>query len=510
MFLAVAFSEIFVKILTIIEYHLGIKVFFVLSLCISAYELEIHIVYITQLMTAIAYKIANYIIGIVFFAMPVSVMAQSIGIDGEKNASIGIYIKDLRTNQTIVAKDIERGYVPASVTKIITSASAMTLLSEDYRFETIARLRGTQSASTSVWDGDIEIIASGDPTLDSDKISGNDEFVDSIVSSLKSMGISRVTGSIRLIDDDAPQQGPIEKWEIGDVAYAYGAGWYMFNWKDNIYRLNTTTNETKPYIPDLIVEKHRNRNGTSIVRGIGSSILSVYTPSTKKNNYVFSSMPCPWVAFEYALRKSLADAGIDVGHKYVCGDDDDTDDVKTIYSRFSPSRDIVLGSMMRRSDNMYAEGILRSFAPDEDRSEALSKEMDLWKHRGIDMQYTRVWDGSGLSRANRMSPLTLGCILEYMAQHEDSTDYIKLFPVSGVSGTMRSFMDETPYKGRLAFKTGSVNGVQCYAGYVINDVKSCHPTHVVVIMVNNFYCARKQLKIALQKYLVKQLKEIIK
>ncbi len=442
-------------------------------------------------------------------AIPVSVVGQTLGIVGEKSASIGIYIKDLRTDKTIVAKNIERGYVPASVTKTVTTASAMTLLSEDYRFETIARLRGAKSSLPSVWDGDIEIIASGDPTLDSDNFSNNGGLVDSIVSSLKSMGITRVTGSIRLIDDDVPQQGPVEKWEISDVAYAYGAGWYLFNWKDNIYRLNTTTKETTPYVPELKIDRHNNRGGTSIVRGIGSNVLSVYTPSTSKSNYVFSTMPYPWIAFEYALRKSLADAGVDVGHKCVCGDDDDTDDVETIYSRFSPSRDTILGSMMRRSDNMYAESILRSFAPDEDRSEAIAREMDLWKPRGVDMQYTSIWDGSGLTRANRISPLTLGCILEYMALHEDSTKYIKLFPVSGVSGTMRSFMAETPYKGRLAFKTGSVNGVQCYAGYVIDNIESCHPTHVVVIMVNNFYCTRKQLKMALQKYLLKQLNEII-
>ncbi len=460
-------------------------------------------------MTAIIDKLTNYILGVALLAMPVSVVGQTLGIVGEKSASIGIYIKDLRTDKTIVARDIERGYIPASVIKTVTTASAMSLLSEDYRFETIARLRGAKSSSPSVWNGDVEIIASGDPTLDSDNFSGNGGLVDSIVSSLKSMGITRVTGSIRLIDDDVPQQGPVEKWEISDVAYAYGAGWYVFNWKDNIYRLNTTTKETAPYVPDLKIERHNSRRGTSIVRGIGSNVLSVYAPKTSKSNYVFSTMPYPWIAFEYALRKSLTDAGVDVGHKCVCGDDDDMDDVETIYSRFSPSRDTILSSMMRRSDNMYAESILRSFAPDEDRSEALEREKDLWKQRGVDMQYTRIWDGSGLTRANRISPLTLGCILEYMAQHEDSTKYIKLFPVSGVSGTMRSFMAETPYKGRLAFKTGSVNGVQCYAGYVIDSIESCHPTHVVVMMVNNFYCTRKQLKMALQEYLLKQLNKIL-
>ena len=58
-------------------------------------------------MTAIIYRLANYAIGMALLAVPVSVMAQSIGIAGEKSASIGIYIKDLRSNKTIVAKDIE-------------------------------------------------------------------------------------------------------------------------------------------------------------------------------------------------------------------------------------------------------------------------------------------------------------------------------------------------------------------------------------------------------------------
>lgn len=460
-------------------------------------------------MTAFVCKIKNYVIAAALLAMPTSVIAQSLGIPSEESASIGIYIKDLRTNKTIVAKDIERGYVPASVTKIITAASAMTFLSEDYRYETVARLRGSKSESPSVWNGDIEIIASGDPTLDSDNFSRNSGLVDSIAYSLKAMGITRVTGAIRLIDDDTPQQGPVDKWEIGDVAYTYGAGWYLFNWQDNIYQLNTTNGETKPYIPNLQIERHKGRQGTDIVRGSGSNILKVYTSSTTRNNYVYSTMPYPWSSFEYALRQALRHEGISIGDKCVCDEEADEDEVETIYSRFSPPRDSVLSSMMRRSDNMYAEGVLRSFAPGEGRSEALAKEFVLWEQRGIDLQYSSIYDGSGLTRANRISPLTLGRILEYMAQHEDSAKYIKLFPVSGVSGTMRSFMADPPYKGRLAFKTGSVNRVQCYAGYVIDNMESYHPTHVVVIMVNNFYCTRKRLKNAIQKYLSKQLNDII-
>lgn len=44
-----------------------------------------------KLMTAIICKLANYTIGVALLAMPVSVMAQSIGIMGEK-AHQSVYI----------------------------------------------------------------------------------------------------------------------------------------------------------------------------------------------------------------------------------------------------------------------------------------------------------------------------------------------------------------------------------------------------------------------------------
>ena len=448
------------------------------------------------------------------FAMPVSAYAKTLGIAGEESTSIGIYIKDLRTGEVVVDCDADRNYVPASVTKTLTAASAMTLLSEDYRFETLARLRGTCPNNSSVWDGDLEIIASGDPTLDSGNFRENGGLTDSIAVSLKAMGITTITGSIRLVDDDVPQQGPVDRWETHDIVCTYGAGWYAFNWKDNIYRLNTTSGETSPHTPDLKIEKHRRRGGTELVRDFNSNVLSVYTPHTKRSNYVWSTMPCPWAAFEYALRQALSDNGITIGYGYVClpdtGDADDLADIRTVYSRLSPTRDYMLSSMMHRSDNMYAEGILRSFAPGESRDEALAVEKGLWSQRGIDFgNCSTLLDGSGLTRANRLSPQTIAGVLEYMVQSADSTNYIRLFPVSGVSGTMRSFMTDTSFAGRLAFKTGSVNGVQCYAGYVIDNTQSLHPTHIVVIMVNGFSCTRKQLKKAIQDYLSEQLQDII-
>lgn len=61
-------------------------------------------------------------------------------------------------------------------------------------------------------------------------------------------------------------------------------------------------------------------------------------------------------------------------------------------------------------------------------------------------------------------------------------------------------MAKTPLKGRLALKTGSVSAVQCYAGYLLDEENK--PTHVVVVMVNAFYCPRARLREAISDYLL--------
>ena len=78
---------------------------------------------------------------------------------------------------------------------------------------------------------------------------------------------------------------------------------------------------------------------------------------------------------------------------------------------------------------------------------------------------------------------------------------MSFFPKAGKDGTMKGFLAKTPLQGKIAMKTGSVNGVQCYAGYKLGV--NGKPTHVVVIMVNNFFCSRQSLRKAIEAMLTK-------
>ena len=81
-----------------------------------------------------------------------------------------------------------------------------------------------------------------------------------------------------------------------------------------------------------------------------------------------------------------------------------------------------------------------------------------------------------------------------------SKDYVSLFPKAGRDGTLKRFLRKTRLDGKLALKTGSMTGVQCYAGYKLDG--DDNPTHVVVIMVNNFGCERVDVRKAAERLLL--------
>lgn len=65
---------------------------------------------------------------------------------------------------------------------------------------------------------------------------------------------------------------------------------------------------------------------------------------------------------------------------------------------------------------------------------------------------------------------------------------------------MRGFLAKTSLTGQVALKTGSVSSVQCYAGYKFND--DGEPSHIIVILVNGFFCPRKDVREAAENLLL--------
>ena len=156
---------------------------------------------------------------------------------------------------------------------------------------------------------------------------------------------------------------------------------------------------------------------------------------------------------------------------------------------------------MMRSDNLYAETSLRLFGKaeggDGSTSDAARRETNFWKSRNTPMEGVTIVDGSGLSRSNRLTPRFMESVLR---QKSDDVEYASFFPLAGQEGTLKKFLVGTPLDSYIALKTGSMNGIQCYAGYKLDD--NFAPTHVVIIMVNDFRCDRAYLRSHIEKMLL--------
>ena len=80
-----------------------------------------------------------------------------------RHASWGIEFYDLGARLPVYAVNAERLFVPGSSTKLLTVGTSLELLGRDYRFKT--RVYRTGRIKNGVLEGDLILVASGDPNL---------------------------------------------------------------------------------------------------------------------------------------------------------------------------------------------------------------------------------------------------------------------------------------------------------------------------------------------------------
>lgn len=438
---------------------------------------------------------------LMLMALPAKAQTNILNIENGEATTVGIFVKDLSTGKVLADHNGHLAMTPASTTKTLTTATALQLLGADFRFHTTVGLTGHRSPTDpSCWEGDIVIKACGDPTLESRELESAQGLTDSIVAAIKRQGISSFTGAVTIVDD-MKDSGPLAKWECEDIPWYYGVGLYGLNYRDNYVRAYPDSGmTTPPSVLDFDVRTWAEPS-TDQMRGIYDNTLTVWASAStrlKKNWSIQTSNPNPAYTYANVLSDALQAAGIENGTTATVENTDTT--FTTIYTHQSPAAAEIMKSLMKRSDNLFAEGMLRALVPSGSRDECLAAELDYWRGNGLNVKATTILDGSGLSRADRFSPRFMSGLLEYMAQDDDIDTFITFFPIAGVDGGLENFGNNSSLKGRLVVKTGSMSGVQCYAGYYLG--RDGKPTHTVVVMVNGFFCPRATLKNQIVKYLL--------
>lgn len=110
-------------------------------------------------------------------------------------------------------------------------------------------------------------------------------------------------------------------------------------------------------------------------------------------------------------------------------------------------------------------------------------EIRLWlKQKGIDDGGLVLDNGSGLSRAERITPAQLAAVLQAAYQSKWAPEFISSLPIVAVDGSMRNRLKSSPAAELGRIKTGSLRDVVSVAGYMPD---ASGQQHVVVAMINH-------------------------
>ncbi|MCM1368883.1 MAG: D-alanyl-D-alanine carboxypeptidase/D-alanyl-D-alanine-endopeptidase [Candidatus Amulumruptor caecigallinarius] len=367
-------------------------------------------------------------------------IADFVGSAAIDSASSAVLVVDLKTGRTLQSLNEETPLIPASIMKCVTTATLLEKTGPAYRYNTGVYITG--KVRNRVLEGDILVEASGDPSLNTRSEPGSDNLVKEIVEAIANLDIDSIAGDVVVDESRFPGPAINPAWAKGDLPHSYGTGSHGFNFEDNA--------------------------------------------SGK------SSVADPAGVFRSRLRGALRDAGVPMsgnagehrGKHYPLG------------MHVSAPVDEIMRSCMMRSDNQYAEALLRTIGlnlgSEGSIAEGAKKVTEYWRKSGADMSGVNVVDGSGLSRSNRVTARFIADVLTKMA---GNPYYASFFPLAGQEGTLRKLLTGSPLEGYIAMKTGSMKGIQCYAGYKLDD--NYEPTHVVVIMLNNMgdrAAARRQVE----------------
>lgn len=451
-------------------------------------------------------------------------LTDFINTKGLEHASIGFCIKDF-SGKVILEHNANKSYTPASILKVVTTASAIEVLGANYNYETVL-------AKDVVNPNRLLIFGSGDPTLGSEH---TDQipfaFLDLWVNQVNKYLPTKERLDILVVDNYLGYSGVSRKWVHEDIGNYYAAAAYGISVFDNTYRLTFNTEHldkgpqivgTEPQMKDLKFTNTLKLNTTGQDNGyiIGTLFSNERTiigdiPGARKKFTIKGDIPDPGLYLGNRLADRLRAKGVAVNTVSTTR----TEHLNAIYEEQkpiyrgtpfyvhqSPPLSQIIRVVNEKSNNHYAEHLIRTIGRAKNSDiyslpleEGIEKIKEVWKSKGLDTSALFMYDGCGLAPSNAVSPeFMCDVLIQMQKSRQDSLQFNTLLPQAGREGTVKNFLKGTTLSNYVFVKSGSISDVQCYAGYYINGEKK----YAFTIMVNQFTGQRRPVINAIEKLLI--------
>ena len=446
-----------------------------------------------------------------------------------KGTVVGISVQDMQ-GKTVASLNGDLRMTPASNTKLVTTGCALHALGPDFRFRTGLGYTGTVKDGTL--EGDLYILGGGDPTIGAkDSIAYRPEALFwKWKTLLRGAGIERIHG--RIIGDGSAYEDHLEhvSWSYDDLGTYYGTGSNALCFYQNAIDYSVAAGaregapvsfvQTYPETPWM----HTANYGVTGSAGSGNS-LYLYTtdlapyaqlrgvygldrkPKTEHFANKYGDLTCA-----YYFWKNLKETGWEVTGEYaqvdrsgrISGPDFIQNDLAGKPVEIGYTESPALSEIARitnwNSDNFYAESMMRAMG--EIATTVASYDScrvavyEVLAGLGMPLEEIRLADGCGLSRMNYLSATWITDYLQAMLHSPAAGDFLASLPAPG-QGTLNMIR----IKGgeRIRMKSGSMDGVLCYSGYILDA--SGAPAYTFSILTNNATAPVKEVRPVLVRFL---------
>jgi serine-type D-Ala-D-Ala carboxypeptidase/endopeptidase (penicillin-binding protein 4) len=391
-------------------------------------------------------------------------------------AFIGIKVVSLVNNKILYEKNSGKLFHPASNMKLLTTAVALSVLNEDFRFTTQVYTDG--KIKDSILQGNLCVKGSGDPLLTTDDL-------DSLAKIIHELGIKKIngdlSGDVTLFDDEYwgsgwmwddepnPEEAFITPLTVNGNSVSVSVIPARSSGKrvtvelepqtDFIELLNKCITSTDTLIPPLTVVRQKHEN-VIIIQGRIS-------PKAPLQTFSFSVWK-PELYFLHLLRDKLLGYGIELGGTIRLN----TARENMRLASISHPLDSVIIRINKVSYNLAAENLLKTIAVVKrgfpgSAVNGLCVIKEYLSSIGIDTSSMILADGSGASFYNGISPDAIVKLLQKQYENKATFQrFIESLPIAGIDGTLKNRMKRSRAEGRVFAKTGTLSGSSCLSGYV--------------------------------------------
>ena len=406
-----------------------------------------------------------------------------------KHANVSISVVDITSNQLIGSHRPEKVLVPASSLKLFTTLSSLVKLGKDYQFQTKVEYDGVVDEDGTL-QGNLFITGGGDPTFGSDKFSNNYSFealLEGISTKIIEAGITCINGLI-VADESIFDSYPVApSWQWNDLGNYYASGAWGLNVNENLYYIHfdkrnnigsqPSIYKVYPFVPNLslsneIIIDSSHTGDNAYIFGGPYNFYKRIVGTIPKGTGLFTikgSIPDPPLFLAYHIRNNLDYHNVQSNGseaKYKADYHKRTE----LCSYYSPPLKEIIRLTNVESNNLYAECILKmmglKFRGQGSGQNGIAVIKSQLRHYNINSEVLIFHDGSGLSARNQITSSSMAYFLSKINSDLELKDILETLPRGGYTGTVRGMFNNSRARGNVWLKSGSMEGIQSYSGYI--------------------------------------------